>query len=161
MLDDNVLASIVDAAALQPGDLVLEIGPGAVLCSADMKYCCCPGMGSGLCPGTASQLVEHCTAVLLYCLDDLASPGTCRSRAGVLELLLVWLLLPPLLLLLAAAAHWSRNGGRSGWGAFLPCTPACKSPCLPLPFPCTRSLLFVRVQARAISRDTCWLRAHW
>lgn len=89
MLDDNVLASVVDAAALQPGDLVLEIGPGAVLCIAAMNCCCCPGMGSRLCPLTASQLVEHCTAVLLYRLNELASLGTCWSLARVLELLLV------------------------------------------------------------------------
>ena len=28
MLDDGVLSSIVEAAGVQPGDLVLEIGPG-------------------------------------------------------------------------------------------------------------------------------------
>lgn len=39
MLDDGVLAGIVAAAGVQPGDLVLEIGPGAKLGQDDCRLC--------------------------------------------------------------------------------------------------------------------------
>ena len=39
MLDDGVLSSIVEAAGVQPGDLVLEIGPGARQRRAEHSCC--------------------------------------------------------------------------------------------------------------------------